>query len=64
MNRQEFENLGVSREDENDVSDVLNGEALTTKEFASRFSSLLPSGSEKITVSNARQKLLRAEKRM
>jgi len=63
MNLQEFEKLGVSREDEKDVSDILEKQALTTKEFAEKFSDLLPNGSEKITVSNARQKLLRAEKK-
>jgi len=63
MNIQEFEKLGVTREDEKDVSDILDDEALTTKEFAEKFSTLLPNGSEKISVSNARQKLLRAEKK-
>lgn len=63
MNREDFERLGVSKEEQKDVSDVLNGDALTTKEFAERYTLMLPNGSDPITVSNARQKLLRAEKK-
>jgi len=61
MNLQEFEKLGISRDDEIDVVDLLNGEALTTKQIADKLTLNLPPGSEKISVSNARQKLVRAE---
>lgn len=62
MNLQEFKQLGVSIDDEIDIVDILGSEALTTRQVAEKFTTSLPVGSASVTVSNARQKLVRAEK--
>ena len=59
----EAKKIGVLPDDEKTPLDILGVNALTTQEIANKLTSYLPKGSDPISYSCAKQKMIRLEKK-